>query len=318
MSRFFIDRPIFAWVVAIIIMLAGIGSITRLPIAQYPIIAPPSIVVSASYPGASARTVEESVTQLIEQNMTALDGLIYIASTSDNNGGVAITLTFASGTNPDIAQVQVQNRVEQTKPLLPQIVQLQGISVSKANSSLLLGIGFVSDDGSMNAGDIGDYLASNVEDPLSRVPGVGSLIMFGSKYAMRIWLDPDKLKAYGLTPSDVNTAVQSQNAQVAVGQLGALPAVPGQQLNATITALGRFSTPEQFSKIVLRSNSDGSTLHLGDVARVELGQSDYGFGVSYNGKVASGMAVTLATNANALDTVKGVYALLERLRPQFP
>ena len=299
-------------------MLAGIGSITRLPIAQYPIIAPPSIVVSASYPGASARTVEESVTQLIEQNMTALDGLIYIASTSDNNGGIAITLTFASGTNPDIAQVQVQNRVEQTKPLLPQIVQLQGISVSKANSSLLLGIGFVSDDGSMNAGDIGDYLASNVEDPMSRVPGVGSLIMFGSKYAMRIWLDPDKLKAYGLTPSDINTAVQSQNAQVAVGQLGALPAVPGQQLNATITALGRFSTPEQFSKIVLRSNSDGSTLHLGDVARVELGQSDYGFGVNYNGKVASGMAVTLATNANALDTVKGVYALLERLRPQFP
>jgi multidrug efflux pump len=318
MSRFFIDRPIFAWVVAIIIMLAGIGSITRLPIAQYPIIAPPSIVVSASYPGASARTVEESVTQLIEQNMTALDGLIYIASTSDNNGGVAITLTFASGTNPDIAQVQVQNRVEQTKPLLPQIVQLQGISVSKANSSLLLGIGFVSDDGSMTAGDIGDYLASNVVDPLSRVPGVGSLIMFGSKYAMRIWLDPDKLKAYGLTPSDVNAAVQSQNAQVAVGQLGALPAVPGQQLNATITALGRLSTPEQFSKIVLRSNSDGSTLHLGDVARVELGQADYGFEVSYNGKVASGMAVTLATNANALDTVKGVYALLDRLRPQFP
>ncbi len=318
MSRFFIDRPIFAWVVAIIIMLAGIGSITRLPIAQYPTIAPPSIVVSASYPGASARTVEESVTQLIEQNMTALDGLIYIASTSDNNGSVAITLTFASGTNPDIAQVQVQNRVEQTKPLLPQIVQLQGISVSKANSALLLGIGFISDDGSMTAGDIGDYLATNVEDPLSRVPGVGTVIMFGSKYAMRIWLDPDKLKAYGLTPSDVNAAVQSQNAQVAVGQLGALPAVPGQQLNATITALGRLSTPEQFSKIVLRSNSDGSTLHLGDVARVELGQADYGFGVSYNGKVASGMAVTLATNANALDTVKGVYALLERLRPQFP
>jgi multidrug efflux pump len=317
-SRFFIDRPIFAWVVAIIIMLAGIGSITRLPIAQYPTIAPPSIVVSASYPGASARTVEESVTQLIEQNMTALDGLIYIASTSDNNGSVAITLTFASGTNPDIAQVQVQNRVEQTKPLLPQIVQLQGISVSKANSALLLGIGFISDDGSMTAGDIGDYLATNVEDPLSRVPGVGTVIMFGSKYAMRIWLDPDKLKAYGLTPSDVNAAVQSQNAQVAVGQLGALPAVPGQQLNATITALGRLSTPEQFSKIVLRSNSDGSTLHLGDVARVELGQADYGFGVSYNGKVASGMAVTLATNANALDTVKGVYALLERLRPQFP
>jgi multidrug efflux pump len=318
MSRFFIERPIFAWVVAIIIMMAGIVSITRLPIAQYPTIAPPSIVVSASYPGASAKTVEESVTQLIEQNMTALDGLIYIASTSDNNGNVAITLTFASGTSPDIAQVQVQNRLEQTKPLLPQIVQLQGISVSKATSALLLGIGFVSDDGSMNAGDIGDYLATNVFDPLSRVPGVGSLIPFGSKYAMRIWLDPDKLNAYALTPSDVNAAIQAQNAQVAVGQLGALPAVPGQQLNATITALGRLSTPEQFSNIVLRSNSDGSTLRLRDVARVELGQADYTFAVRYNGKVASGMAVTLATGANALDTVKGVYALLDRMRPQFP
>jgi multidrug efflux pump len=318
MSRFFIERPIFAWVVAIIIMMAGIVSITRLPIAQYPTIAPPSIVVSASYPGASAKTVEESVTQLIEQNMTALDGLIYIASTSDNNGNVSITLTFASGTSPDIAQVQVQNRLEQTKPLLPQIVQLQGISVSKAQSALLLGIGFVSDDDSMNAGDIGDYLATNVFDPMSRVPGVGSLIAFGSKYAMRIWLDPDKLNAYALTPSDVNAAIQAQNAQVAVGQLGALPAVPGQQLNATITALGRLSTPEQFSNIVLRSNSDGSTLHLRDVARVELGQADYTFAVRYNGKVASGMAVTLATGANALDTVKGVYALLDRLKPQMP
>jgi multidrug efflux pump len=318
MSRFFIDRPIFAWVVAIIIMLAGILAITRLPIAEYPNIAPPAVIVSASYPGASAKTVEESVTQLIEQNMTALDGLIYITSTSDNNGNVSITLTFSSGTNPDIAQVQVQNRLEQTKPLLPQIVQLQGISVSKANNAFMMAVGFVSDDESMSAGDIGDYLASNIVDPLSRVPGVGTVQLFGSKYAMRIWLDPDKLNAYGLTPADVTAAVQGQNAQLSVGQLGGLPAAPGQQLNATITALGRFSTPEQFSRVVLRSNSNGSTLHLGDVARVELGQADYSFAVRYNGKPASGMGITLATGANALDTARGVNALLDRLRPTFP
>jgi multidrug efflux pump len=318
MSRFFIDRPIFAWVVAIIIMLAGVLAITRLPIAEYPNIAPPAVIVSASYPGASAKTVEESVTQLIEQNMTALDGLIYITSTSDNNGNVSITLTFSSGTNPDIAQVQVQNRLDQTKPLLPQIVQLQGISVSKANNAFMMAVGFVSDDESMNAGDIGDYLASNIVDPLSRVPGVGTVQLFGSKYAMRIWLDPDKLNAYALTPADVTAAVQAQNAQLSVGQLGGLPAAPGQQLNATITALGRFSTPEQFARVVLRSNSNGSTLHLGDVARVELGQADYSFAVRYNGKPASGMGITLATGANALDTARGVNELLDRLRPTFP
>ncbi len=318
MSRFFIERPIFAWVLAIIIMLAGIVAITRLPISRYPNIAPPSVVVSASYPGASAKTVEDSVTQLIEQNRTALDGLIYITSTSDNNGNLSIVLTFRSGTNPDIAQVQVQNRLDQTKPLLPQIVQLQGISVSKATTAFLMAVGFVSDDGSMSPGDIGDFLATTVVDPMSRVPGVGTVNLFGSKYAMRIWLDPDKLNAYALTPSDVNAAIQAQNAQLSVGQLGALPAVPGQQLNATITALGRLSTPEQFSRIVLRSTSDGSTLRLGDVARVELGQADYSFAVRYNGKSASGMGITLATGANALATARGVNELLARLKPQMP
>jgi multidrug efflux pump len=318
LSRFFIDRPIFAWVIAFIIMLVGIVSITRLPIARYPNIAPPAVSITASYPGASAQTVEDSVTQIIEQNMTALDGLIYIDSTSDSQGNVAIILTFASGTNPDTAQVQVQNKLQQATPLLPQIVQQQGIIVSKSNSAFLLAIGFVSEDGKLSAGDIGDYIASNVVDPLSRVEGVGTIQLFGAKYAMRIWLDADKLNAYALTPGDVITAVQAQNAQVSIGQLGDVPSVPGQQLNATVTALGRLQTPEQFSAIVLRSGSDGSTLHLSDVARVELGQATYAFQAKYNGQPASGMGITLATGANALRTVAGVSALLKSIQPRLP
>jgi len=269
LSRFFIDRPIFAWVVALILMLVGAISITRLPIARYPVIAPPSVIISASYPGASAQTVEESVTQIVEQNMTALDGLLYMESTSSSDGGVSITLTFASGINPDIAAVQVQNRLQQAVPLLPQIVQLQGISVSKSTGSFLLAIGFVSEDGSMSNGDISDWLATNVVDPVSRVEGVGGVELFGAKYAMRIWLDADRLNAYSVTPADVTAAIQAQNAQVSVGQLGDTPSVQGTQLNATVTALGRLHTPEQFENIVVRSNTDGSTLRLRDVARVE-------------------------------------------------
>ena len=318
MSRFFIDRPIFAWVIAIIIMLFGIVAITRLPISQYPNIAPPSVAINASYPGASAQTVEDSVTQIIEQNLTGLDGLIYMVSTSDNNGNVTIALTFSSGTNPDIAQVQAQNKLQQAVPLLPQIVQQQGISVSKSNSAFLLAVGFTSEDGKMSEGDIGDFLATNVVDPMSRVEGVGSVQLFGSKYAMRIWLDPGKLDTYRVTAADVIAAIQSQNAQVSVGQLGDSPAIPGQQINATVTALGRMHTADQFGGIVLRSNTDGSTLHLSDVARVELGQASYGFVARYNGKVASGMGITLATNANALRTVSNVQDLLRRLAPTFP
>jgi multidrug efflux pump len=318
LSRFFIDRPIFAWVVALIIMLIGILSITRLPIARYPNIAPPAVSINASYPGASAKTVEDSVTQIIEQNMTALDGLIYLDSISDSSGNVSITLTFASGTNPDTAQVQVQNKLQQATPLLPSIVQQQGIVVSKSNAAFLLAIGFVSEDGSMSGDDIADYLASNVIDPLSRVEGVGTVQLFGAKYAMRIWLDADKLKAYGLTPADITTAVTGQNAQVSIGQLGDAPSVPGQRLNATITALGRLQTPEQFRNIVLRSGTGGSTLHLSDVARVELGSASYGFEARYNGQPASGMGLTLATNANALRTVAGVSELLKNLQPRLP
>src|SRR5450755_2729800 len=318
MSSFFIDRPIFAWVIALIIMMMGIMAITRLPISRYPNIAPPSIGIAAQYPGASAKTAEDSVTQIVEQNMTGLDGLMYISSTSDNQGLIGIQLTFASGTNPDTAQVQVQNRLQQALPLLPQIVQLQGISVRKVSSSFLLAIGFVAEDGKMSSGDLADYIATNVLDQLNRVPGVGNVELFGSKYAMRIWLDPDKLKAYGLTPSDIQLAVQAQNAQLSIGQIGGMPNVAGQQLNATVTALGRLQTPEQFRNIILRSNADGSRLHLGDVARVEMGLADYNFDVHFNGKPASGVGVQLASGANALSTVRGVVELLEKIKPQLP
>jgi multidrug efflux pump len=318
LSRFFIDRPIFAWVIAIIVMLFGALSITRLPISRYPNIAPPSVAINASYPGASAQTVEDSVTQIIEQNLTGLDGLLYMVSTSENDGSASIQLTFASGTNPDIAQVQAQNKLQQAVPLLPQIVQQQGISASKANNAFLVAVGFTSEDGKMSQGDIGDYLATNIYDRMSRVEGVGSVRLFGSKYAMRIWMDPGKLDTYHLTATDVINAIKAQNAQVSIGQLGDAPSVPGQQLNATVTALGRMHTPEEFSNIVLRSNTDGSTLRLADVARVELGQESYGFNPVYNGKPASGMGISLATGANALRTVANIQALVKELEPTFP
>ena len=318
MSHFFIDRPIFAWVIALIIMLMGMIAITQLPISRYPNIAPPLIAINATYPGASAKTAEDAVTQIIEQNMTGIDRLLYIASTSDNTGNVSMTLTFASGTNPDTAQVQVQNKLQEAVPLLPQIVQLQGITVSKASNAFLMVVSFVSKDGRVTTADIGDYMSSHVLDSLSRVQGVGHVELFDSKYALRIWVDADKLKAYGLTPADVTAAVQSQNAQLSVGQLGGAPAVPGQQINATVTALGRLQSPEQFRNIVLRGNGGGSTLRLGEVARVEIGQADYGFVGRFNGKPASGLGVTLATGANALSTQRGVAAFLDRLRRTIP
>ena len=284
MARFFIDRPIFAWVIAIIIMLAGGISITQLPISRYPTIAPPTVTINATYPGASAKSVEDSVTQVIEQNMKGLDGMIYLSSTSESNGRAAITVTFQNGTNPDIAQVQVQNKLQLATPLLPQIVQQQGVSVSKANPGFLMVLGFVSEDGSMDQRDIADYLVANLTDPISRVAGVGSVQVFGSRYAMRIWLDPDKLSTYKLTTADVIAAVRAQNQQVAVGQLGGTPAVPGQRLNATITSQGRLQTPEEFRAIVVRSQPDGSILRLGDVARVELGAEDYSIIARFNGQ----------------------------------
>jgi len=318
MARFFIDRPIFAWVIAIIIMLAGLLALTQLPISRYPTIAPPSVTINASYPGASAQAVENSVTQIIEQSMTGLDGLDYLSSTSDSNGSVSVTLTFKTGTDPDIAQVQVQNKLQGATALLPQVVQQQGIGVTKASSGFLQVLGFVSEDGSMDRGDIADYVSSNIVDPLSRVPGVGSVQVFGGKYAMRIWLDPGKLNTYKMAPADVIAAIRAQNAQVAVGQLGGTPAIDGQQINATITAQDRLQTPEQFRAIVLRSNVDGSVLRLGDVARVELGSESYSVISRYNGQPASGVAVSLATNANALSTADGMAALMEQMKPSFP
>ena len=253
MARFFIDRPIFAWVIAIIIMLAGALAMLKLPISMYPEVAPPAVSISANYPGASAKVVEDSVTQIIEQNMKGLDGLIYFSSNSSSNGQASITLTFESGTNPDIAQVQVQNKLQLAMPLLPQEVQRQGINVAKSSSGFLNVVGFVSEDGSMDEHDISDYVGSNVLDPLSRVPGVGSIQVFGGKYAMRIWLDPNKLQTYRVSVDEVTAAVRAQNAQVAVGQLGGAPAVKGQQLNATINAQDRLQTPQQFRDIVLRT-----------------------------------------------------------------
>ncbi len=318
MARFFIDRPIFAWVIAIVVMLAGGLALTRLPVERYPTIAPPTVTVSATYPGASAEAVENSVTQIIEQAMTGLDGMDYMSSTSQSSGASSVTLTFATGTDPDIAQVQVQNKLEVATPLLPQIVQQQGVRVSKASSGFLQVVGFVSEDGRMSRQDISDYVAGNVAEPLSRVPGVGSVQVFGGQYAMRIWLDPARLAAYRLTPGDVVAAIRAQNAQVAVGQLGGTPAVEGQQINATITAQDRLRTADQFRAIVLRSDPGGSVLRLGDVARVELGSQNYGVISRFNGQPASGIAVSLATGANALETAQGVAELLARIRPTFP
>jgi len=318
MARFFIDRPIFAWVIAIIIMLAGGLAITQLPISMYPNIAPPAVTISANYPGASAKVVQDAVTQIIERNMKGLDGLIYMSATSDASGNASITLTFESGTDPDIAQVQVQNKLQLAMPSLPQEVQRQGVNVTKSRSGFLMVIAFVSKDGSMTRDDISDYVGASLVDPLSRVPGVGTVQLFGSPYAMRIWLDPNKLETYGLAVGDIITAVRAQNAQVTIGQLGGAPSVAGQQLNATISAQERLQTPEQFRDIVLRSNPDGSALKLGDVARVEIGAETYEFVSRYNGQPASGVAISLATGANALETAAGVEQALDGLRTYFP
>ena len=318
MARFFIDRPIFAWVIAIIVMLAGIVAIKTLPIAQYPTIAQPTIAISANYPGASAKTLEDTVTQIIEQKMKGLDRLSYMSSTSDASGAVTITLTFDNGTDPDTAQVQVQNKLSLATPLLPQEVQNQGVQVTKSSNNFLVVVAFVSTDGSMSGADLSDYVGGNVQDQLSRVSGVGDTTLFGSQYAMRIWLDPSQLTKYKLTPIDVSNAVSAQNAQISAGQLGALPAAPNQQINATITAQTRLRTADQFGDIVLRTQTDGSTVKLKDVARIELGSESYNSLSRYNGKPAAGLAIKLATGANALDTVKAINAKLDELSKFYP
>ncbi|ALU88384.1 cation/multidrug efflux pump protein [Herbaspirillum rubrisubalbicans M1] len=318
MARFFIDRPIFAWVLAIIVMLAGAISVLTLPIAQYPAIAPPAIAITANYPGASAKTLEDTVTQVIEQKMKGLDRLSYMASTSESSGTVTITLTFENGTNPDTAQVQVQNKLSLATPLLPTEVQQQGITVTKSATNFLNVLAFTSEDGSMSGSDLSDYVAANVQDAISRVQGVGDTTLFGSQYAMRIWLDPNKLNSYALTPLDVKNAIQAQNVQVSSGQLGGLPAVENQQINATITAQTRLRTADQFRNIVLRTLTGGAQVKLRDVARIELGSESYTSVGRYNGKPAAGLAIKLATGANALDTVKAIDARVAQLEKFFP
>ena len=318
MSRFFIDRPIFAWVLAIMLSLLGLVAIRRLPLTPYPTIAPPSISISASFPGAAAKTVEDSVTQIIEQNMSGLDGLIYMSSSSSSNGRVGITLTFASGTNPDIAQVQVQNRLQAVVPLLPQIVQQQGITVDKIINSSLLAVGFYSEDGSLTESDMGDFVMNRAAEEIRRVEGVGGVEEYGAGYAMRVWVDPDRLRAYSLTPGDVVAALRAQNAQFSVGQLGGMPQVANQQINATVTARGRLTSPEEFGNVIVRGAASGAVLRLRDVARVELGAGTYTFSVLYNRKPATGFGVSLAAGANALATADRVKARIAELRAEYP
>jgi len=318
MAKFFIDRPIFAWVLAIILMIAGALAILQLPVAQYPTIAPPAIAISATYPGADAQTVQDTVTQVIEQNMNGIDNLMYMSSTSDSAGSVTVTLTFKSGTDPDIAQVQVQNKLQLAMPLLPQEVQQQGISVEKSSSSFLMVVGFTSENKSLNQDDISDYVASNVKDAISRTNGVGDVQLFGAQYAMRIWLNADLLNKYNLTPVDVVNQIKVQNDQIAAGQLGGTPSIPNQQLNASIIAQTRLKDPEEFGNITLRVNGDGSQVRLKDVARIELGGENYNTVTKINGQDAAAIGIKLATGANALDTATAIKAKLNELQPFFP
>ena len=319
MSRFFIDRPIFAWVMAILVMLIGIISVINLPIEQYPAIAPPTVTVSASYPGANAETVENSVVQIIEQRMKGLDGLMYMKSSSSSNGSASVQLFFENGTDSDTAQVQVQNKLQAAMSSLPEQVQRQGVNVNKASEGFLVVIGFVSEDGSMDRADIGDYINSNVVDQLSRVEGVGQVQAFGAAYAMRIWLDPERLRGYNLVPADVVNAVREQNAQVSAGQLGQAPAdVDEQVINATVTVQSYLKTPDEFKNILLKTDTSGAQVRLGDVAKVEIGSENYSTISLFNGKEAAGLAVSLASGANALETRELVADRIAELEATFP
>ncbi|GGJ08375.1 efflux RND transporter permease subunit [Halopseudomonas pertucinogena] len=318
MPHYFIDRPIFAWVLAILVMLMGGLAVLGLPVNQYPSIAPPAVNIAVNYPGASAQTVQDTVAQVIEQQMNGIDGLRYMRSESGSDGSMRITVTFDQGVDPDIAQVQVQNKLQLATPMLPQEVQQQGIRVTKASSNFLMVVSLISTDGSMGNEDLSDFIVSTVQDPISRTNGVGDFQVFGSAYSMRIWLDPAKLNRFNLTPVDVRNAIAAQNVQVSGGQLGGAPAVPGQQLNATIIGKTRFETPEQFRAILLKVNSDGSQVRLGDVARVELGAQNANFRALYNGQPATGIAIQLATGANALETTRAVKQTIADLKPFFP
>ncbi len=318
MSRIFIDRPIFAWVLAIVVMLAGIGAIRALPIEQYPDIAPPQVNIRASYPGASAETIENSVTQIIEQQLTGIDGLLYFSSTSSSRGSVNISAVFEKGTDPDTAQVQVQNQVQQAISRLPAQVQQQGIRVTKSNPDFLLIVGIFDATDQRTNMDVSDYLSSNIQDPLSRVPGVGDINVFGAPHAMRIWLNPQRLAAFSLMPSDVVSAIQAQNTEVAAGEVGGLPSPQGQMLNATVTAQSKLQTPEQFREIVLKTDPSGASVRLGDVSRVELGAENYSSVVRINRHPGAGIAISLAPGADALETADLVKARVAAAFREFP
>ncbi|MGD9665615.1 MAG: efflux RND transporter permease subunit, partial [Novosphingobium sp.] len=318
MSRFFIDRPIFAWVLAIILMIAGLLAIRGLPVAQFPTIAPPAIEISATYPGADAQTLENTTTQIIEQQMKGIDNLRYFSSSSSSAGRATVTLTFEQGTDPDIAQVQVQNKLQSAMPLMPQEVQRQGIRVAKSSNNFLMVVGLYSKDGSHNKADLADMLASRMQDQVARINGVGDIQIFGSQYAMRIWLDPLKLNGVQLTVSDVVAALEAQNAQVSAGQIGAQPAPAEQMLNATVAVQSRLTTPEEFGAISLKTDSSGAVVRLRDVARVELGAESYAVDSLWRGMPASGMGIKLAPGANALDTVDAVKALTQDIGGTLP
>ena len=318
MASFFIDRPIFAWVLAIVIMLAGAGATLSLPLERYPDIAPTRININTSYPGASAKAIEDSVTQIIEQSLTGIDGLLSVESSSNASGSANVQLSFVAGTNPDTAQVQVQNKVQQAVSRLPQAVQAQGVRVTKSGSDFLMVVTLTSDDPNATSADLGDYLQSTLVDVVSRIEGVGDVNVFGSGYAMRIWLDPTKLQRYALVPGDIRTAIAAQNTEVSAGQIGALPAPEGQRLTAIVTARSKLQTAEEFRNIVLRVQPDGSALRLGDVARVELGRDSYTTNIRSSGQVASGLAIFPASGANALVTADAVKKKLDELAPVFP
>ena len=318
MARFFIDRPVFAWVIALVICLAGALAVVELPVSQYPEIAPPAISIDTQYTGASAETIENSVVQIIEQNMTGLDNFLYMSSESSSTGRVSITVTFESGTDSDIAQVQVQNKVQQALSSLPAAVQQEGVRVTKSNSTFLMVLALISTDGSMRNYDLSDYLITSLRDPISRVAGVGSVQIWGGQYAMRVWLDPHKLNSHSLTPSDIVTAISAQNSQITVGSLGGLPSVDGQQTAFTLMSQTMLSSTEEFEKILLKVNEDGSQVRLKDVARVAIGSDSYNALTFYNGQPSAGMAIMLATGANALATSQAVRAKIEELKPYFP
>ncbi|MBT0667972.1 efflux RND transporter permease subunit [Novosphingobium profundi] len=318
MSRFFVDRPIFAYVLAIVVMMAGGAAIMNLPIAQYPDVAPPTVTISATYPGASAATLESSVTQVIEQQLTGIDNMLYFSSTSDSSGKASVSVTFAKGTDPDVAQVQVQNKVQQANSRLPSAVQEQGLTVTKSNSEILMIVGLYDSSDKATSSDVSDYLVSHFQDQLARVSGVGNVQVFGAQYAMRIWLDPAKLAALQLMPSDVESAISAQNVDLSAGQIGAQPVVKGQQLNAVVKAKSRLQTPEQFRHIVVKTQTDGSVVHLSDVATVELGQESYTAVAKYGKHPGSGVGIELASGADALKTAEAVKARVAELSSDLP